>query len=252
MKVILFIGSARKKHTYKAAYQFAEELEKSGDISCELIRLSEYNISYCHGCIQCFEKGEENCPYAEDIGLLLDKMDSADGVVFATPNYGFHMSGLMKTFIDRCSFNFHRPRYFGKVASSIVTQGFYKGNDILNYFKFITNALGFKPIKGVCLTTLEPMPKKQDLKNQAKIKKLSNIFIKELKRNQLKAPTLFGLMIFRMSRVRVKKLLTAENRDYTYYTEKGWFESDFYYPVKLNPVMKLFGKLFDWLAEKTT
>lgn len=252
MKVVLFIGSARKKHTYSAALQLAEELEKSGDISCELVRLSQYNISYCHGCIQCFDKGEENCPYAEDIALLLEKMELADGVIFATPNYGFHMSGLMKTFIDRCSFNFHRPRYFGKVASSIVTQGFYKGSDIVNYFKFITNALGFKPIKGVCLTTLEPMPEKQDRKNRAKIKKLSEKFVKALHRNQLKSPTLFELMIFRMSRVRVEKLLNSDYRDYTYYAEKGWFEADFYYPVKLNPVMKLCGKLFDWIAERTT
>jgi hypothetical protein len=30
--------------------------------------------------------------------------------------------------------------------------------------------------------------------------------------------------------------------------EKGWLESDYYYPVKLNPLKKLIGKLFDMIA----
>lgn len=30
--------------------------------------------------------------------------------------------------------------------------------------------------------------------------------------------------------------------------DKGWFESDYFYPVKLNPFKKLSGKIFDKLA----
>lgn len=252
MKIIILVGSARKGHTYRYSHQFAEELSKlDGELSCEVIRLSEYHLHNCIGCITCFDTGEENCPYSDDIAELLKKVEEADGVVFATPNYGFHMSGLMKTFIDRISFNFHRPRYFGKTATSIVTQGFYKGQDIIKYFQFISKALGFASVKGIVVTTVEPMSQKQGEKNSNRIIKLASQFSKELGRNHLKPPTIFELMIFRMGRIRVRKMLNENFRDYTYYEEKGWFDTDFYYPVKLNPVMKVIGKLFDWITDKT-
>jgi hypothetical protein len=37
-------------------------------------------------------------------------------------------------------------------------------------------------------------------------------------------------------------------RDYRYYAEKGWFESDYYYPTRLDPLKKIAGKLFDTMA----
>ena len=61
-------------------------------------------------------------------------------------------------------------------------------------------------------------------------------------------PSLFKLMIFRMSRSTAKLMLNENYRDYTYYREHGWFESNYYYPVKLNPFKKLIGRFFDILA----
>jgi len=40
-------------------------------------------------------------------------------------------------------------------------------------------------------------------------------------------------------------MLNDNNRDYVFYKEKGYFESDYYYPVQLNPMKKLAGKYFD-------
>jgi hypothetical protein len=42
-----------------------------------------------------------------------------------------------------------------------------------------------------------------------------------------------------------KSTLNETYRDYTYYREQGWFESDYFYPVKLNLFKKLTGKIFD-------
>jgi len=42
-------------------------------------------------------------------------------------------------------------------------------------------------------------------------------------------PSLFKLMIFRMSRSTAKLMLNENYRDYTYYREHGWFESNYYY-----------------------
>ena len=61
-------------------------------------------------------------------------------------------------------------------------------------------------------------------------------------------PSLFKLMLFRMSRSTMKLILNENYRDYTYYREHGWFESNYYYPVKLNPFKKLIGRFFDMMA----
>jgi hypothetical protein len=41
-------------------------------------------------------------------------------------------------------------------------------------------------------------------------------------------------------------------RDYTYYAEQGWFESDYYYPTRLGPLKQGAGKLFDWTQARLT
>jgi hypothetical protein len=55
-----------------------------------------------------------------------------------------------------------------------------------------------------------------------------------------------------MSRTSIKLMLDESYRDYTYYKEKGWFESGYYYPVKLNPFKKLIGRLFDIMATRSS
>ena len=41
-----------------------------------------------------------------------------------------------------------------------------------------------------------------------------------------------NLVIFRMSRTKIKIMLGSGNRDFPFYKKKGWFESDFFYQVK--------------------
>ncbi len=52
-------------------------------------------------------------------------------------------------------------------------------------------------------------------------------------------------MIFRMGRTSMLQMLDDRSRDYQYYTEMGWFESDYFYPTHLGLLGKAAGKLFD-------
>ena len=61
-------------------------------------------------------------------------------------------------------------------------------------------------------------------------------------------PTLITLMIFRLGRTKIRLELDDRSRDYRYYADKGWFESDYYYPTRLGVLMKGAGKLFDSLS----
>ena len=136
MKVTAFVGSARKKHTYNATEKFLQKLQSLGDIEYEIVPLSDYDLKTCKGCMLCLNKGEELCPLKDDRDKLIEKMNNSDGIIFSSPNYSFNVSGLMKIFLDRLGFIFHRPRFFGKAFTSIVVQGFYRGNKIIDYFNF--------------------------------------------------------------------------------------------------------------------
>jgi multimeric flavodoxin WrbA len=248
MRVTAFIGSGRKRHSYLACERFLQNLHSLGNVEYELVRLSEYNLGTCKGCRICFDKGEEYCPYKDDRDKLIGKMNDSDGVIFASPNYSFQVSGLMKVFLDRLGFGFHRPGFFGKTFTSIVVLGIGKGEEIVKYLDFVGKGLGFNVVKGCCLKTLEPMTEKSQEKFDRIIDLQSKKFHAQLAKHEYPSPSLWWLMVFRMGRTSMHKMLNENWRDYTYYRDKGWFESDYFYPVKLNPFKKLTGKIFDKLA----
>jgi multimeric flavodoxin WrbA len=248
MKVTAFIGSGRKQHTYKASEKFLQNLQSLGKIEYEIVRLSDYNLGTCKGCRLCLDKGEEFCPFKDDRDKLIEKMKNSDGVIFASPNYSFQVSALMKIFLDRLGFFFHRPLFFGKTFTCIVSQGIVKGGDIVKYLNFIGKGLGFNVVKGCCIKTLEPMTAEGQKKIDRIIDRQSKRFFLQLTKNQYPAPSLFWLLGFRMARTSIKKMLDENWRDFTYFREHGWFESDYFYPVKLNPLKKLAGKVFDRMA----
>ena len=249
MKVTAFVGSARrKKHTYNASEQFLKKLQSLGNVEYEIVQLSEYNLGTCKGCLLCFEKGEEFCQFKDDRDKLIEKIMNSDGVMFASPNYSFHVSAIMKIFLDRLGFVFHRPRFFGKAFTSIVAQGIYGGNKIVKYFNFVGAGLGFNVVKGCCIKTLEPLTEKGRIKIDKIIDRQSKRFYSKLIRKKYPAPSLLKLMAFRASRSSMKLMLNESDKDYRYYKEKGWFAADYYYPVKLSPLKKLTGKCFDMLG----
>lgn len=244
MKVTAFVGSGRKGHTFASTEKFLQKLRQYGEIDYEIVNLADYDLRTCRGCSLCLNKGEELCPLKDDRDKLLEKVNASDGIVFATPNYSFNVSGLMKVFLDRFGFVFHRPRYFGKTFTNIVVQGVYGGNRIVKYLNFVGNAMGTN-VRGSCLLSREPITGSTKRKNEKIMDKHSRRYYRQLIRQGLPNPSIFELMIFRMSRTGIKRKLNEEFKDYTYYREQGWFESDFYYPVRLNFAQKALGHMFD-------
>ena len=249
-RVTAFVGSARKKHTYNAVRQFLDNLQSLGDVEYEIVALSDYRLGTCRGCKLCFEKGEEFCPLKDDRDVLIEKIMASDGVVFASPNYSFQVSAIMKIFLDRLGFVFHRPRFFGKTFTSIVAQGIYGGDKIVKYLDFVGNGLGFNTVKGSCITALEPMTEKEKQKIDRALAEQSRRFHERLMKPAYPVPTLFKLMVFRMGRTSMGLMLDDSSRDYRYYKDKGWFESDYYYPTRLGALKKAAGSLFDSIATR--
>lgn len=244
-KITAFVGSAHKKNTHNAVVQFLKNLQALGDVEYEIVTLSNYKLGICRGCRVCFKKGEEFCPLKDDRDVLFEKIMASDGVVFATPNYSFQLSGIMKVFLDRFGFAFHRPRYYGKVFTCIVTQGFGGGNKIVEYLDFFGKGLGFNTLKGTTVTGFDPKTEKEQRKINRDLAKQSKRFYAMLTKPAYPVPTLFQLMMFRMGRTTVKQEADPESVDYRYFVDRGWFKSDYYYPTQLDPLKKAAGKFLD-------
>lgn len=248
-RVIAFVGSARKKHTHDAVVAFLNHLQSMGDVECEIVRLNDYRIEACRGCKVCFTRGEEYCPLKDDRDVLIGKLESADGIIWATPNYCYQVSALMKLFLDRLGFAMHRQRFFGRVSTSIVTQGFFRGEKIVDYLDFVGMCLGFNTVKGSVFTALEPMTTGERSKMAQLLEKHARRFYATLLKPAYPVPSLTMLIGFRMGRMAAKLDAEESNRDHQYYKEKGWFESDYFYPTRLGLLKKAAGRFFDCLAE---
>jgi multimeric flavodoxin WrbA len=247
-KVTAFVGSAHKKNTQQAVAQFLNNLQALGDLECEIVTLSDFKLGVCRGCRVCFERGENLCPLKDDRDVLFDKIKASDGVIFATPNYTWGMSGIMKVFLDRFGFACHRPRYFGKTFTSIVTQAVGRGEKIVENLDFTAGILGFNTLKGITVTGFDPLTEKQQQKKDRDLAKLSKRFYDRLNKPAYSVPSLFQLMLFRIGRYVVSRQADPTSVDYKYFEDKGWIKSDYYYPTQLGALKRAAGHLMDFLA----
>ena len=65
----------------------------------ELVCLDDCGIHYCRGCKACYETGR--CVQQDGMDGLMERMDQADGIIFAAPSYWADVPGQCKVFIDR-------------------------------------------------------------------------------------------------------------------------------------------------------
>ncbi|HLO60184.1 MAG TPA: flavodoxin family protein [Bacteroidales bacterium] len=99
-KSIVVISSSPRKggNSDLLCDQFISGAVDSGH-NAEKIVLNDKNINYCTGCGYCLKK--EGCSQKDDMTDILEKLETADVIVMATPVYFYSMCGRMKTLIDR-------------------------------------------------------------------------------------------------------------------------------------------------------
>jgi len=98
MNIIAFCGSARKGNT---EYVLTKMLTKADRLESEtdLVLLREKRIEPCDGCFECDTTNK--CKIKDSMQDIYDRMERADLIIFATPNYFDSYTGIMKNFIDR-------------------------------------------------------------------------------------------------------------------------------------------------------
>jgi len=127
MKVLGILSSPYKNG---GSAQLLFSALKSAEIEgaeTEFVSVYDGEIKACIGCIQ---DEEPQCKFPcifDDYGkIILEKINSADGIIFSTPIYWFSPSGPLKTLIDRMTclenmISYGEPSYMeGKVVGAIA------------------------------------------------------------------------------------------------------------------------------------
>jgi len=197
MKILVIMGSPRKGNTYQAASDIEDAMKLQGDVEFEYLMLKDADIAHCRGCFLCFSKGEEYCPNKDDAPAIEQRMYEADGVIFATPVYGMNVSGLLKTFIDRFSYLFHRPRFFNKYALLLTTAGAVGTKDVLRYLDMVAMVWGFDVVGKVGLIT-PPMNFHESLRtrNKRELTEAANTFYTAITVGKRRSPRFMEVMTF--------------------------------------------------------
>lgn len=73
-------------NTYKLTKLVEARMKTLGDVEFDYLFLTDTNLGTCRGCRVCFEVGEDRCPAQDDRAIIADKIQSADGVIVATPS----------------------------------------------------------------------------------------------------------------------------------------------------------------------
>lgn len=249
-KVLAIIGSPRKGQTYRVVQQFEQELTRMGNIDFQYVFLKDLNLGTCRGCTLCLEKGEEYCPLKDDRDILFQKMMNADGIIFATPVYSLQVTALLKNMLDRLAYVFHRPCFFHKLYMPIVTQGVYGVDGTIKYLDEVARFWGFRVCQGLGLTVSlkDPLPEETQ-KIQTEVQKAATRFYDLLTHHKDPVPSIKDILMFRMVRS-IHSRAAGMARDHEYYKEQGWFESDYFYDVKLGVLKRIVGRIADHQGQK--
>jgi multimeric flavodoxin WrbA len=110
-KLLAIIGSQRKNGN---SYLLAKKVLESAGADHEIIQLANSYIEFCNLCEKCLSS---DCVLEDDFNKILEKMKSADGIIFAFPKYVFFASKFL-CFLERIATIQHMRENMGyKIAS---------------------------------------------------------------------------------------------------------------------------------------
>ena len=99
MKIVILTGSYNLHGTSNTLVdEFIRGAKENGN---EVVRFDTAHLEI-HPCISCNHCGmDDDCVFQDDMVKILDEVESADMLVFATPVYYFSMTAPLKATIDR-------------------------------------------------------------------------------------------------------------------------------------------------------
>ena len=105
----------------------------------------------CTACDACSFNGV--CVNDDDVPSIIERMNEADGIVFASPVYIDNVSGQMKIFFDRLADAIHYQLIAGKYGCSVATTHTSGGEEVVAYQNHVLNYLGVIAVGGLNVAT---------------------------------------------------------------------------------------------------
>jgi len=109
MKIMAFNGSPRKKWNTATLLQKALKGAVSLGAETELIHLYDLNYKGCISCFACKTIGGKSygkCAVQDDLVPIFNRIEQSDAIILGSPIYWGHVSGEMKSFMDRLLFQY--------------------------------------------------------------------------------------------------------------------------------------------------
>lgn len=257
MKVLVIMGSPRKKDGYQVCQMIEEKLNGLQKVEFEYVNVNKLQIGECKGCEQCLLKGEGSCPLKDDAELLRKKMQEADGILFNSPVYACHVTASLKKVIDRFSYLFHRPELIGKPAITVVTTAGGGAKVTTKYLKMTAIGWGCQCVGNI--EVVGPMMfegrwggqyanEKYKTKKDKQIDQVTHEFYRALTQEQLPKPSFYEIYMFNG----LKSKTITSKADYAYWESKGWLKSEYYYKTDIGLVKRLFGWSLSQIIESVS
>jgi multimeric flavodoxin WrbA len=236
MNILAIVGSPRRNgNTAKLVRRIEERMKAQGDVTFDYLYLGDANLEPCRGCFACVTKGEDLCPIHDDRPAIEERMQAADGVVFATPSYVMMVSALMKQFIERFAYVCHRPRFFGKAALVVGTTCGSGVKEATDYVASIAGSWGFSVVDKLGVMT-HPAFAPSDEKLAKQVDRAAMRFYRAIATGKLPAPSLADMLQFRFMRGNAELVPDMFPADLAYYQEQGWFDQAYFTRQTLNPL----------------
>ena len=91
----LFINGSNRKHN---SYNILQKIKKEDDI---LLSLDDLDVKFCIGCNACQKNDTNTCILNDNMKYIYEYIDKSDNVIIMSPIYMNHITGILKSVIDR-------------------------------------------------------------------------------------------------------------------------------------------------------
>ncbi len=118
MRILGIVCSPRKGGNTEILVRETLEAAREAGGETELILVADMNIAPCDGCGTCLKNG--TCKIKDDMQMIYEQLELAEGVVLGTPVYFMNVSAQAKAIMDRTYALLGGRKLRGKVAAAIV------------------------------------------------------------------------------------------------------------------------------------
>ncbi len=101
MKIVTVMGSPHRNGNTATVLSMFEELVK-GEHELDSVVLADFEVRGCQGCFACQQTPDApGCVLPDDGNALLERILTADAIVYATPLYMWGMTAALHAFLER-------------------------------------------------------------------------------------------------------------------------------------------------------